>query len=48
MLVEHVWAATLGEAVARIGGGEAASAFVDVAGLGEASELLLDAAAQGS
>jgi hypothetical protein len=48
VLVEHVWAATLGDAVARIGGGEAANAFVDVAGLGDASELLLNAAARGS
>ena len=46
VLVEHVWALTLGEAVQRIGGAEAASVFVDVGRLGEVAEALLAAAAQ--
>jgi hypothetical protein len=46
VLVEHVWALTLGEAVERIGGAEAVSEFVDVGRLGEVAEALLAAAAQ--
>jgi hypothetical protein len=46
VLVEHVWALTLGEAVERIGGAEAVSEFVDVGRLGEVAESLLAAAAQ--
>ena len=44
VLVEHVWAQTLGEAVERIGGTEAVSEFVDVDRLDDVAERLLAAA----
>lgn len=47
VLVEHVWANTLGEAVARIGGTEAVSEMVDAGDLAEISERLRTAAAAG-
>lgn len=44
VLVEHVWANTLGEAVARLGGVEVTSEMVDAAGLPEISDRLHSAA----
>ena len=44
VLVEHVWANTLGEAVARIGGTEAVSEMVDAGGLTEIADRLRTAA----
>jgi hypothetical protein len=45
VLVEHVWANTLGEAVARIGGTEAVSEMVDAGALTEMADRLHSAAA---
>ena len=44
VLVEHVWANTLGDAVARIGGTEAVSEMVDAGGLTEMADRLRAAA----
>jgi hypothetical protein len=44
VLVEHVWANAVGEAVTRVGGAEAAAEFVDATALGELTERLLTVA----
>ena len=46
VLVEHVWADTLGDAVSRIGGTQAASEMVPATALSEISDRLRSAAAQ--
>jgi hypothetical protein len=46
VLVEHVWAATLGDAVGRLGGTEAAIALVDAERLNDVAPLLVAAAEQ--
>jgi hypothetical protein len=48
VLVEHTWAAALGDAVSRTGGTEAAAEFVDAGGLGEVGERLLELARGGA
>jgi hypothetical protein len=47
VLVEHAWADALGDAVARVGGTEAATEFVQAAGLSELTQRLLDVARRG-
>lgn len=47
VLVEHVWADALGDAVARVGGSEAATEFVQADGLSELTHRLLDVARDG-
>jgi hypothetical protein len=46
LLVEHVWAAALGDAVNRLGGSEAAIALVEADGLADVTHLLIAAAEQ--
>ena len=46
VLVEHVWAATLGDAVVRLGGTEAAIALVEAERLNDVAPLLVAAAEQ--
>lgn len=46
VLVEHVWAATLGDAVGRLGGTEAAIALVEAERLNDVVPLLVAAAQQ--
>jgi len=46
VLVEHVWAATLGDAVGRLGGTEAAIALVEAERLNDVAPLLVAAAEQ--
>jgi hypothetical protein len=46
LLVEHVWAATLGDAVGRLGGTEAAIALVEAESLNDVAPLLVAAAEQ--
>jgi len=46
VLVEHAWAQALGEAVARIGGSEAAAEFVQASRLSELAQRLLAGAAR--
>ena len=41
VLVEHLWAVALSDAVARTGGTEATAEFVDAGGLGEVAERLV-------
>jgi hypothetical protein len=47
VLVEHAWADALGDAVARIGGTEGATEFVQADGLSELTHRLLDVARGG-
>ncbi|HEY7620253.1 MAG TPA: hypothetical protein VH834_10800 [Solirubrobacteraceae bacterium] len=44
ILLEHAWADALGDAVARVGGAEAAAEFVEATALCELTERLLTAA----
>jgi hypothetical protein len=46
VLLQHTWADALADAVARIGGAEVASDFVDASTMGELTPRLLAAAAQ--
>jgi hypothetical protein len=46
VLVEHVWATTLGDAVGRLGGTEAAIALVEADRLSDVARLLVAAAEQ--
>jgi hypothetical protein len=41
VLVEHVWAGVLGDAVTRVGGAEVANDFVEASGIHEVAERLL-------
>jgi len=46
VLLEHVWADALADAVARVGGSEVASDFVDASRMSELTQQLLAAAEQ--
>jgi hypothetical protein len=46
LLLEHTWADTLADAVARVGGSEIASDFVDASRISELTSRLLGAAEQ--
>ena len=47
VLVEHVWARALVDAVARVGGAEVASEFVDASGMREVAQRMLEAVSRG-